>query len=204
MQYRRKRALYVGSNGNTKIYKTPPQDIQNKVCSICKEDKLIEKFGYTTLKGKKYYKDSCKECIWSLKEKKQSKKKNDSSTESEEEIPEPITILESNVSVSNCSQGELHCRKSLEARFPEHEFKKVRLDKFINPDTGARLELDLYNEELNLAIEYNGRQHYEFVPFFHRNDQEEFEKQKARDIIKEGYCDIFEIKLIIVPSLKIF
>jgi hypothetical protein len=57
------------------------------------------------------------------------------------------------------------------------------------------LELDLYNEELNLAIEYNGRQHY---------DQEEFEKQKARDIIKEGYCDIFEIKLIIVPSLKIF
>ena len=101
------------------------------------------------------------------------------------------------------NQKEQHCKKSIEAKFPGHEFKKVRLDKFVNPFTGRTLELDLYNEELKLAIEYNGRQHYEFCSYFH-GEMEEFEKQKVRDAIKEGYCDIFKIELIEIPSLNSF
>jgi hypothetical protein len=101
------------------------------------------------------------------------------------------------------NQKEQHCKRSIEAKFPGHEFKKVRLDKFINPETGRKLELDLYNEELKLAIEYNGRQHYEFVKYFH-GEMEEFEKQKVRDTIKEGYCDIFKIELIEIPALQTY
>lgn len=38
------------------------------------------------------------------------------------------------------------------------------------------------------AIEYNGRQHYEYTPYFHKNGQEDFEKQVRRDMVVEKWC----------------
>jgi hypothetical protein len=101
------------------------------------------------------------------------------------------------------NQKESMCKQILESLFPEHKFEKVRLTEFKNPETNRSLELDLYNSDLHLALEYNGPQHYYEMPFYHRND-DAFEKQKTRDAIKEDYCRIYGITLIEVPNLQKF
>lgn len=60
------------------------------------------------------------------------------------------------------------------------------------------LELDGYNSNINTAFEYNGIQHYEFVEFFHRS-QEEFMRRKEIDVYKQTLCNEKGINLIIIP-----
>ncbi len=50
------------------------------------------------------------------------------------------------------------------------------------------LELDGFCEEIGVAFEYNGRQHYENVPFFHNNRPENLIAQQRRDSMKEELC----------------
>ncbi len=97
------------------------------------------------------------------------------------------------------SKGEIVCRKVLEKIFGK-PFPKSRPDMLRNPVTGGsyNLELDCYNEELKLACEYNGIQHYQFTPFFHRN-KDAFENQKYRDYMKRTMCRDNGITLIEVP-----
>ena len=52
-----------------------------------------------------------------------------------------------------------------------------------NSVTGENLELDMYNERLRLAVEYNGKQHYEYIPFLHNNSMDNFRTQQYRDHI---------------------
>ncbi len=64
----------------------------------------------------------------------------------------------------------------------------------------SKFELDGYCEELKLAIEYNGIQHYEFIGgHFHKGGVEKFESQQLRDEIKSDECADMGIRLIIVP-----
>lgn len=97
------------------------------------------------------------------------------------------------------SKGEAECRRVLEYIFNK-PFPSVRPDFLRNPVTSANynLELDCYNEQLRLACEYNGRQHYEFIPFFHKN-KEAFMNQKYRDDMKNRICRENGIILITVP-----
>lgn len=94
-------------------------------------------------------------------------------------------------------------RLELKAKFIlEHVFKKpfvkVRPDFLYNDVTGYNLELDLYNPDLQLAVEINGDQHYKFIPFFHRN-KDAFTKQRYRDEMKKWKCKEAGITLISVP-----
>ena len=94
--------------------------------------------------------------------------------------------------------GEAECKRIAEAYF-QKPFVKARPDALRNPVTGENLELDLYNAELKLAIEYNGRQHYEHVPHFHGPTKEKFYNQKYRDLLKQQMCEKAGIHLITVP-----
>jgi hypothetical protein len=60
------------------------------------------------------------------------------------------------------------------------------------------LELDGYSPHLNLAFEYNGRQHYEYTPFFHK-ESSDFEYQKERDCLKREACKKRGINLLTIP-----
>ena len=67
--------------------------------------------------------------------------------------------------------------------------------KFLNG-----LQLDGYNADLKLAIEYNGAQHYEYSPkFFHKGGEHLFTEQQKRDKLKEQLCEANDIFLIVVP-----
>lgn len=95
------------------------------------------------------------------------------------------------------SIGEKICRKHLSSRF-NTPFLKERPDFLKNPVTKTNLELDCFSKRLHLALEYNGKQHYEFVPKFH-NTKNDFYNQKYRDEIKKRLCFKNGIDLIEVP-----
>lgn len=94
-------------------------------------------------------------------------------------------------------QMEFYLGKILEHIFTENAFIKVR-PCWLKFKNNANLELDYYCEELKLAFEYNGKQHYEFIPFFHKSE-EAYELQVVRDKYKEKMCEKEGVKLIIIP-----
>jgi hypothetical protein len=96
------------------------------------------------------------------------------------------------------SKGEIECRRVLESLF-HLPFDKARPDFLNNPVTGGNnLELDCYNEQLKLAVEYDGEQHSKFIPFFHKN-RETFYNQRYRDYMKIQMCKANGVTLIKVP-----
>lgn len=98
------------------------------------------------------------------------------------------------------SSGEKECRRVLQKIFNK-PFNNCRPNFLQNPVTGGRfnLELDCYDESLKLAVEYNGVQHYKYVPYFHKN-KEAFYNQKYRDELKARMCRDNGINLIEVPN----
>ena len=60
------------------------------------------------------------------------------------------------------------------------------------------MELDCYNSELEIAVELNGSQHYEYPNRFHRT-LEIFKKQLFRDREKERLCKERGVRLISLP-----
>lgn len=64
----------------------------------------------------------------------------------------------------------------------------------------TKLQLDGYCEELKVAFEYNGIQHYKQMHF---DSKEKFEKRKNRDKHKIEVCKERGVKLIIIPSFRL-
>ncbi len=95
------------------------------------------------------------------------------------------------------SNGEILCKKIIEEIY-EKPFYTIRPNFLKNPETGRNLELDLYNDEKKIAIEYNGKQHYVWPNGIH-NSYETFIKQVRRDQYKVDKCDENGIYLITVP-----
>lgn len=95
------------------------------------------------------------------------------------------------------SRGEAICKETME-RIYGVPFENTRPDFLRNPETNKTLELDCYNEELKIAVEYNGEQHYRFPNVFHKY-QRDFEQQLRRDEFKAEMCKLHGIYLIVVP-----
>ena len=62
------------------------------------------------------------------------------------------------------------------------------------------MELDCYDPEMKLGVEYQGEQHYKYIPFFHRN-KDAFTNQKYRDDLKRRLCKDEGVVLIEVPHV---
>ncbi len=99
--------------------------------------------------------------------------------------------------VTHESKLERETRSILEELFGV-PFKKRRPDFLENPVTGCNLELDCYNKDLKLGVEVNGRQHYQFIPFFHKT-HEKFRLQQYKDELKKRMCKDNGVEIISVP-----
>jgi hypothetical protein len=97
----------------------------------------------------------------------------------------------------NDSKLELQTKFLLESIF-NVPFYKIRPNFLRNEVTGYNLEIDLYNDDLKLAVEVQGDQHYKFIPFFHRN-KDAFTMQRYRDEMKKQKCIKEGITLIEIP-----
>lgn len=76
----------------------------------------------------------------------------------------------------------------IEKKFDDCKFKRC-------------LPFDFYIPSLNIAIEFDGRQHFEIVDYF--GGFEGFVKTKIRDSVKNLYCKENNIKLIRIPYYEI-
>lgn len=95
-----------------------------------------------------------------------------------------------------CSSVEENAARLLiEAHFNK-PFPNVRPEWFLSEE-GQIMELDMFNEELKLAFEYNGVHHYE--PIF---GEEALQKTQKRDNYKKELCAKFGIKLIHIKAIK--
>jgi hypothetical protein len=95
----------------------------------------------------------------------------------------------------NCSspyRSEALAREILEEE-TGYQWGKIR------PKWLKGLELDGYCKELNTACEYQGEQHYRYVPHFHRNGEEDFHNQQKRDKAKVRRAKRKGVKIIFIP-----
>lgn len=95
------------------------------------------------------------------------------------------------------SRGERICCETME-RIYGVPFTTVRPSWLTNPETGRALELDCYNDDLKIGVEYNGEQHYKW-PNYTNQSHQQFIDQVRRDELKGKLCDRNGVYLIVVP-----
>lgn len=97
------------------------------------------------------------------------------------------------------SKGEMECRRVVE-EYTGKPFPKARPNFLRNEITGGshNLELDCFNSDLKIAVEYNGEQHYKYIPYFHKT-KDAFYNLKYRDDMKKRLCSKNGVRLIVVP-----
>jgi hypothetical protein len=77
-------------------------------------------------------------------------------------------------------------------------FTKTRSLRWLNDDiTGNLMELDGYNEELQIAFEYQGEQHYKLT-YYNQHDSVKLLDIQRKDALKKKLCNENRVKLIIV------
>ena len=99
--------------------------------------------------------------------------------------------------VCACRTSERICRQILEFLY-QAPFPTVRPRWAKSPLSNNPLELDCYNESLQLALEFQGAQHESVCDFF-GTDEEKLEKIKLRDAAKVTQCEERRVNLIVVP-----
>lgn len=85
------------------------------------------------------------------------------------------------------SKLERYVGELLYKTFPQYKIKENHRPEWLLSEDFNRLELDYYIEELKIAFEIQGEQHYRFIPFFHR-EYADFEKRKRADADKKAIC----------------
>lgn len=106
----------------------------------------------------------------------------------------PATILSGHgCPQCQCSHGEKYIKKWCDNKNISYEHQK----RFDDCRDVLPLPFDFYLPDYNVAIEYNGAQHYEEVEYF--GGKERFEVQQRHDKIKENYCKENGIPLIRIP-----
>ena len=104
-----------------------------------------------------------------------------------------------NAFCNKCSRrlGERFCRKVFEDLF-DVEFDNFWVDN-LRGLGGGKLELDMYNDELKIAIEHQGIHHFNTRNAW--DNEERLEKQKVHDKLKREFCKKEGIKLFEIPEL---
>ena len=103
-----------------------------------------------------------------------------------------------NSNKTNKSTLHLKARDLLKECFGSYSiYEEVKLPGSTNPKNKSVLYLDFFIPNLMLGIEIHGKQHFEFTPYFHKNITG-FIQHKRRDCLKQEWCDINNIKLLIL------
>lgn len=101
----------------------------------------------------------------------------------------------------SASHGELKVEEFLKQNNIEYQSQyPIKLEQQMF--SRNNLKIDFYLPRHNTFIEFNGIQHYEFTPAFHKTE-EDFNKQVERDKRLKQYCKDNKIKLIVIKYNQI-
>lgn len=103
-----------------------------------------------------------------------------------------------NQNIPKVSKGEDIVAEVFQDIMQKEIQRNIRPDFLRNPETGKALELDCYDEEYKIAVEYNGIQHYKFPSAFHKTEKQ-FYDQVYRDRLKKKLCEDSGVYLIPIP-----
>ena len=78
-------------------------------------------------------------------------------------------------------------------------FMEYTFNDLLHPLTKNKLRFDFYLPQQNIAIEFNGQQHYKESTWFSERNLEE---QQLSDETKKEYCSKNKIKFIVIPYFK--
>lgn len=95
------------------------------------------------------------------------------------------------------SKGEQICKKTMQLIYGV-PFNSCRPNWLKNPATHRNLEIDCFNEDLMIGVEYNGIQHYQWTPQI-SGSYSNFRSQVYRDELKKTLCHEKGVHLIVVP-----
>lgn len=75
--------------------------------------------------------------------------------------------------------------------------EEVKLPGSVNPAKKSVLYLDFLIPNVKMGVEVHGRQHYEYIPFFHKS-RAGFLHAQSRDRTKAEWCEKNQIELMIL------
>ncbi len=175
-------------------FEAKPNDVKNKDswCPACYGNKRL-----TLKEFQDIAKERGGECLSSEYKDSRSKLKfRCKNGHKFEATPNDVKNLDSWCPICSERAGERICRGLFEAIFNK-DFKKVRLEWLKNSE-GRQLELDGYNDELKLAFERQGIQHYKFPNYFHKTIRQ-FISQLSNDHQKGELGEMHGVTLIEIP-----
>ena len=142
-----------------------------------------------------FKKDSLDDKIFMLRKEIRENRKSDK----QKYNPNDVKDADNNIYYTHEQKGkrESHIRRILQNIF-QKPFPSVKPSWLVNDKTRRKLEIDCFNLELRIAVEVQGEQHYNYLPFLHKN-YENFLKQQERDLLKSKIIEDRGIRLIQVP-----
>lgn len=99
-----------------------------------------------------------------------------------------------------------HTYEEIRRHFPHFTIRENIRPEWLRSSNLTKLELDIYIEDIETAIEIQGQQHYVYTPHFHKS-YDDFREQLRRDREKRDLCYGKGVKLIEVAEkldVKIF
>jgi hypothetical protein len=94
------------------------------------------------------------------------------------------------------SNLHISTRKLLNELFPyDTIYEEVPLPGSNKPSRPSKLFADFFVPAYQLIVEVHGRQHFEYVSFFHKT-KADFLKSKSRDRDKERWCEINSLNFV--------
>jgi phage/plasmid-associated DNA primase len=104
------------------------------------------------------------------------------------------------LSSNNTASHAENCFRDALEQALGYAMPKVRPAWLCNPKTGCPMELDFFDADRSIAIEYDGPHHYEYPNKYHKT-KKEFHDQQERDKNKETLCKDHGICLIRVKAV---
>lgn len=94
----------------------------------------------------------------------------------------------------NASNLHIQARELLHSLFPFYTIS----EELLLPGIETKLYLDLYIQQLRLAVEANGCQHYNYNHHFFASAKD-FRRAQQRDRLKREWCELNNIDLVELP-----